>query len=369
MKRTALYLALAGCFAGPALAQSNVQIYGIIDVSLTSSDFGNGRTTRIQSAGMKTERIGFQGTEDLGGGLKANFRLETGYGTDTGNLDNGSAALGNSPQLFQREARVGLEGDFGKINVGRQYTPIFSVQSELDIFGVAGQASNYGLTGSSMTRMGNSARWNSKTYSGFSVDVGYSLGDAGDDNTAANGGANGESLGVNNKKESGRTSGLNLKYENGPLNLMYAFGTLNNAPKLTATTVATKANLIGASYDFKIVKVVGGYETIKNDAVPVTKDLKVWWLSGVVPFGNDFLLANVTKLSDKTDAAGDKDSTLFAIGWKHPLSKRSTLYGHYSRMNNSAKATKTIYSGGAISAVPAGGFDPSGFQFGINHYF
>ncbi|MCX7175511.1 MAG: porin [Proteobacteria bacterium] len=376
MQKKLIALAIAGCVVAPAFAQSNVQVYGIIDESFQSANFGNGSTSRIQGSGQFTERIGFQGSEDLGSGLKANFRLEIGMNSDTGNLDNGAnvAAATNTgaSQLFQREARVGLEGGFGTINIGRQYTPIFNVQAPADIFNVAGIGSNYTLTNTGMTRASNSVKWDSTNMSGFTAALLYGFGDAGTGQTSANGGASGESLGTATNKDAGRQVGLNAKYANGPLLLMYGYGKVNNAAAVGTTTVATKANVFGGAYDFKVVKIVAGYETAKND--PGTLDVKGWLLSAVIPVGADSFKASYTSLKDNTAANAAGKSGLFAVGYVHPLSKRTSLYGTYANMSNDAKATRSFLGqtgGGAqpISATPAAGFDPSGIQFGVSHFF
>lgn len=372
MQKKLIALAVAGLVSGGAFAQSNVQVYGIIDAGYANVNFGNGSTSRIQGSGQKTERLGFQGSEDLGGGMKANFRLELGYNTDTGNLDNGNAALGNPAQLFQREARVGLEGaSWGQVNFGRQYTPIFNIQAAADVFNVAGIGSNYTLTNTGMTRMSNSVKYNSPNMSGFTFALGYGFGDAGTANTPANGGASGESLA--GPKDAGRHTGFNAMYANGPLTLLGAYGKTLSAPGLGLTTVGTKATVIGGAYDFKVVKLVAGYETAKND--PATLDVKGYLFSAVAPVGSDFLKASFTSLEDKNKTAASASkgkSSLLAIGWVHPFSKRTSLYGHYARMTNDAVAARSFLAqtgGGANPLSAAAGFDASGFQAGVTHEF
>lgn len=118
-----------GALAGAALAahaQSTVQVFGIIDAGvLTQSNSPNGRNTRLETSGLRQSVWGLKGTEDLGGGLKAFFNLESHFDTDTGGLhgtgDNGSPAVGTV--LFRRQANVGLTGDWGTVIIGRQYGP------------------------------------------------------------------------------------------------------------------------------------------------------------------------------------------------------------------------------------------------------
>src|SRR3954467_2861659 len=113
MKKSLLALAVLGAVAGVAQAQSSVQVYGIIDAGI------NKKTDTTMNIGKRdNNRIGFKGVEDLGGGLKALFQLEIRFEPDTGATE---AAATNRP-LFQGQSRVGLQGDFGMIRIGRGLT-------------------------------------------------------------------------------------------------------------------------------------------------------------------------------------------------------------------------------------------------------
>lgn len=114
--------AMACMVASPgfARAQANVTIYGILDVGLTAVDNAGGASLKLVDTGiMQGSRLGFRGTEDLGGGLKANFVLEQGVILDTGALGQGGLAFG-------RQSWVGLSSDtMGSVMVGRQYDLMF----------------------------------------------------------------------------------------------------------------------------------------------------------------------------------------------------------------------------------------------------
>src|SRR5690606_10200795 len=115
MKKSLLALAVLGTFSGAALAQSSVTIYGVADAGIAYTDNGNpaGEQWSVESGQQSGSRLGFKGTEDLGGGLSAIFTLESGF-----NLDNGTSAQGG--RLFGRQAWVGLNGGFGTVKLGRQ---------------------------------------------------------------------------------------------------------------------------------------------------------------------------------------------------------------------------------------------------------
>src|SRR5471030_2844709 len=115
MKKSLVAIAIFGAFAGAAHAQSSVQIYGTIDAGIAKA---TGTTAQVTKRDNK--KLGFKGSEDLGGGLKAIFQLEIRYESDTGTLENTSGL--NSRPFFQGQSRVGLQGDFGTVRLGRGLT-------------------------------------------------------------------------------------------------------------------------------------------------------------------------------------------------------------------------------------------------------
>lgn len=121
-QKNILAAAVLSVISGAAAAQSNVTIYGLIDTGveyLTNAGANKGSVLRLSSGAMNTSRIGFRGTEDLGGGLKAVFQLENGFKLDTGAFDDSTGAL------FNRQSTVGLEGAFGRVVAGRSFTTTY----------------------------------------------------------------------------------------------------------------------------------------------------------------------------------------------------------------------------------------------------
>jgi predicted porin len=108
-----------GAFAGVAQAQTSVTIYGSFDAGIRNQRdidaTGHSRTTGTYNSNS----LGFKGVEDLGGGLNAHFTLESGFNSGTGELNN------TQNKLFQRSAFVGLGGQWGSLDLGRQYTVAF----------------------------------------------------------------------------------------------------------------------------------------------------------------------------------------------------------------------------------------------------
>ena len=148
----ALPLALAALFAGAgASAQSNVTVFGLIDLNVASlRASGTGTQTLMGTDGYQSSRLGFRGTEDLGGGMSASFWLEGAMSNDDGrggstNLSNQSAgAVAAGGLTFARRSTVSLTSNMGELRVGRDYVPGFLNLSNFAAFGTNG-VGNSGL--------------------------------------------------------------------------------------------------------------------------------------------------------------------------------------------------------------------------------
>ena len=130
MKKSLLALAVLGAFAGVASAQSSVSLYGTVDLSAKYvKNDGSTRRLSLSQDGINSSQLGFKGTEDLGGGLKAGFLLLAGMNADTGTTNT---------KFFNRRSTVSLWGNFGEIRLGRDYTPTFWNDTIFDAFGTNG---------------------------------------------------------------------------------------------------------------------------------------------------------------------------------------------------------------------------------------
>ena len=345
MQKKLIALAVASVVSAPVFAQSQVQIYGVVDVGIESAKYSDadGNLTRMITSGNTTNRIGFKGSEDLGNGMKANFVLEGQPSPDVGT---------HAASFWGRTSTVGLSSSsWGSVNLGSQYTPWFSARAANDIFYTAGIGSNYNYEGGD-TRMSNSIRYDSANYNGFTFAAMYGMGEAG----AAYNAQEGTTTAT---KKQGRSTGLNAAYVNGPLALRYGYDTqiITQGPD-----VNMKRNHINGSYDFKVVKLVAGWNSAKLDGGAT--DNRSWYIGGVMPvFGKDSVKLEYTNFNDKT--AASKDSKLIALGYEHPMSKRTTLYATYAKLTNESAAANTLFGGVGVAA----GYDPSGMQFGLKHSF
>jgi predicted porin len=327
VKRTILATALLGMMSAGAYAQTNVSIYGIVDTGLVFARGGAaGSETKLESGVSTGSRLGFRGTEDLGGGLSAIFTLEAGILADTGGLDQGGL-------MFGRQAFVGVKGGAGTVTLGRQYTPIYSTLLIADPFG-----NNYGgASGQLMsdekagTRTNNTVMYASPVISGFDAQVAYRFGEVAGNTSAS------------------RQTGFAAGYANGPLTLRLAYNRTDNA---TATDEAKNTLLVGR-YDFGVATGSIGYGINKGMGTVDSHDL----LLGVkVPFGAHTVMATYIRKDDRS-AANRFDAHQSALAYNYALSKRTAFYAAYAKLSNT-RFTRTKFGSG-----------DSEFDIGIRHTF
>jgi len=167
MKKTLMVAALTGVFATAAHAQSSVTLYGLIDAGITYTNNQHGHSNWQQTSGsVNGSRWGLRGAEDLGGGLKAIFTLENGFGINDGSLKQGGREFG-------RQAFVGLSSNqFGAVTLGRQYDSMVDFVGPLALTGTqyggtqfAHPFDNDNLNNS--FRINNSVKYTSANYGGF----------------------------------------------------------------------------------------------------------------------------------------------------------------------------------------------------------
>lgn len=314
MKKSLLALAVLGAFAGAASAQTSVTIYGVIDASVQYRDVdGNGATagtTWLQSSGrMSGSRLGFRGTEDLGGGLSAIFTLENGF-----NVDDGTQAQG---RLFGRQAWVGLQGGFGTVRVGRIPTVAFSSSVAVDPFGASASHGSQRMFGAGQydadpfLRANNTLSYTSANYSGLTGTLAYSFGETR------------EQFAANRTKQAG------LSYVNGPINGQFAY-IKTTAASIVAGVDSVTSYLIGGSYDFGVVKPFAAFVNTKFEDAGVASVKDRNYLLGVsapVSAAGTMLASWIRNdVRDVDDGTEDQ----FSVGYVHNLSKRTNVYTAFS---------------------------------------
>jgi predicted porin len=305
MKKAVLVAAvLAGMSAG-ALAQSNVQIYGVLDSAIVHESGGpKGSATKLESGVSNSSRIGFRGGEDLGDGLSALFVLEAGILIDTGASDQNGL-------LFGRQAFVGVrKNDFGTLAIGRQYTPIYQTLTMIDpssnnYGGAAGQLMSGEKAG---TRQNNAVNFSSDKFAGFSGQLAYGFGE------------------VSGNAQGSRQVGGSLTYELGKLTLRTAYNQTNN----TTATDSARNTLTLAKYDFGVLTAGVGMGTNKGTG---TTDSRDYIAALTVPFGPHTIMATYIKKDDRS-VANKFDAHQYASTYIYNLSKRTLVYAAYAKLSN-----------------------------------
>jgi predicted porin len=349
MKKTTIALAAAlATLSTASFAQSSVTLYGKVDLGLViDSGNANGKSVRLSSGVGGGSRIGFKGVEDLGAGYKASFQLETGYCADSA-AGSPNFCTGNN-SFMGRQAHGDLSGPFGLITAGRLYSIDFLNQASADPFstGFAGDSEN--LFGDKATaRLNNAVQYTTPSVAGF---------------TASGEMALGETVG---DWKAGREVGGAATYVKGPL---YVNLTLFDQDNANGIGVYRKNLLLGATYDFGVVKVFGQAEKARGNptgALRPVDSLSV--LGGVsVPIAGGTLMASYIHVDDRTaltaPGGGDRDAAQWAAGYVYPLSKRTSLYTAYAHLNNRHGAPYTV---GTSTEAGTGN---NGFNLGAAHDF
>ncbi|MGO4606860.1 porin [Variovorax sp. 2RAF20] len=360
-KKTLVAAAAATLAAGASLAQSSLTLFGVMDAGVshyrtTSSSHNPLRSAKLRQSqtvlspsGNASSRIGFRGTEDLGGGLAASFWLEAPLNNDTG------GGITN----FGRRSTLSLSGPFGELRLGRDYTASFWNDAVFDPFSVNGVGTNLiavvnsniaasrALATGSLLNGGLSAGTDSylrtsnavsyflpPNLGGFYGQVQYAL----HENTKI-------SSTPDSPSKRGRYVGGRIGWASGPADVALGYG----ESTLASTTVQSekiKSLNLGASYDFGVVKVFGEWSRVRdvrNSAAPFANgslrltDRYDGLMAGVnVPLGAGMLRASYARVRFVNGLHlpdGNSSVNKLALGYVHNLSKRTALYASVARIH------------------------------------
>ena len=402
MKKSLLAVAAIGAFASAAQAQSSVTVYGILDVGYVGSNAKEGYASatrpadKIQKSAFgqsaeQTSRLGFKGTEDLGGGSSAFFTVELGLTPQNPNLSGGTAgdALqqttnGAGSAIDNRQSFVGLKKNgIGQFAFGRQYTPVFNTGAATspgqynNVMGdvvYAGGTSTYasGATTANgnnngigfTNRASNALTAQSDRFAGFQVGGMYALNNQNQTQSATNGaqggggntnwngwGLNGnftwQKLYVGVAYQSFKTQYSNF-IDTTTGNYNFGGNTVTGGVRLDSATVLANPNLtsdkqtlVGATYDFGILKAY------------------VQWVGRKVQ--------NDTGLTVAQLAAGGSSATT-AVSAGEQLNRNAQQIGVRSYITPTIESWASIGNGKIKSAVGAASLNFVGWQLGSNYY-
>jgi predicted porin len=344
MKKSLLALAALTAFAGAASAQSSVTLFGIVDLNLRNQDNGSAGSRKTMSTdGMNSSRLGFRGVEDLGGGMKAGFWIEGGLAADVGNQGGGNGIPGAAAAMWNRRATVSLNIGPSEIRLGRDYTPTFWSNTAYDVFGTngVGAATNYwsalGSNAVTQVRANNTVAYHLNA-AGLWVWLQIAPGE---------------------NQPGQKYTGGRVNYAAGPFGIAVAAGKTD-----TGNTPDFKEFNVAGSFDAGFAKFVALYG--KNDYGNDSQ--KRWTVQAQVPIGAALLRASYAKADGNKDIW---DATQIAVGVIYDLSKRTSLYGTYAKVDNGGSATTgaRFTTSGSGPAFTKGGESSTGYEFGIKHSF
>ena len=322
---------------------SSVTLYGVADTFVQYLNNGGMSSISERSGGNTGSLFGFRGSENLGGGLKAEFDLENGF-----NINNGTGFIDTSA-LFYRQAWVGLtHGAYGSLTLGRQYEPSFRAIYPTDPFrandimsplsaGVLTVDRNTLSTQFIAGRASNSILYQSPVLGGFQVDAMYAF--------AA-------SVTQPEPATTGNILDLSASYSGYGLYAAIAYQYQHSAvatiPGLPGplTLADTEHYSAGLAYRIGIVSLQANYSYNRAKAVPAHS------LSALLDTAHPYGLAEVGATIQATPAdlfeiaginrdvrGADDNAWGIQAGYDHALSKRTTLYARAGYMKNHGEAT------------------------------
>ncbi|WP_444633270.1 porin [Cupriavidus oxalaticus] len=361
MKMKLFAAAVAALAAGGAYAQSSVTLYGVADVGLEYNNNANANGDdlfRMSSGNQSGSRWGLRGVEDLGGGLKGVFVLESGF-----DLDDGRSAQGG--RLFGRQAYVGLQSNFGSLLLGRQQTSFYDFGLIYDPMAIS---SRYGILAQDAafaSRADNTVKYIGK-FGGLTASAFYSFNSNGQEVAGA--------------FRRGQEYGALLNYAAGPFSVGAAYdevhGTVSTAGVDQSGQRIRRAT-VGANYAFGPAKVYAGYRWAKaadgqtlpgatptpENPTAINGTSNLYWLGLGYQLTPAFSLSGAAYYQDfrKTDA----DPWSFVVTADYALSKRTDVYTSLSYALNDNNSTLGVNGFNTVQS----GKDQFGAVVGLRHKF
>ncbi len=377
MKRQLVALAVLATLGAGAHAQSTVTLFGVADATVQLGRGSAANKTGLGSGGNASSRFGFRGVEDLGGGLKAGFWLESGYNTDDGsgstNRNSGTGIGGysiagtsnnqfgtdtsGSGLRFARRATVSLLGDsWGEIRLGRDFSLQYLTGSAADPFGDNGVGSSMAtntrlmVAGPVATRVDNSITYHSPNFGGFYGQLQAYRGEQGAGAT----------------RDNGNGYAARLGYKNGPLDVSLAYGKTDYAAVATNLYIGDiKDWSVAAGYNLGVAILQVGYRKaeVKNTAFG-DPESTAYVVGAKVPVGAGEIRASWSRA--ELEATGiDAKADKFAVGYVHNLSKRTALYSTLAYVKNKG-GSGVVLNGSSLTNAND---NSKGLDIGLRHSF
>ncbi|MFJ4294131.1 porin [Cupriavidus sp. NPDC089707] len=387
MKLRTLAAAAALACSGGALAQSTVTLYGVVDINVeyanhvgavpvAGNQFNRGPANdvyRMNSGGISGSRWGMRGTEDLGGGLKGLFVLESGFNLDIGTMQQ-------SNRLFGRQAFVGLQkAGIGQISLGRQYTSMFEALANFSPAAYATQYEPVVLQSGPNFRADNTIKYTGKfgpvtALAHWSFGTGLALPQTVGIATPI--GGSGE---VPGQFRRDTAWGAAAAYQGGPFGVTFGYDQWN--PTIGTSNGTVRKAVVGASYSYGPAKIMGGYRwgQNKNAADVVIQRDDFYWIGATYQVTPAIGLTLEYNYDDVKSLYGD---THVANPWQiafvanYAFSKRTDVYLTTAYAKNAGlmlESLATVYANslslGNSYVLANGQSNMFGAAVGIRHKF
>ncbi len=356
MQKKLLALAVAAMVSGTAFAQTNVTVYGVVDIGYGYSKAGDLSFSGLVSGQLNGSRIGFRGTEALGNGLDAIFQAEFGFKADAFDSKGTSAGAGVFNNV--RNSWVGLRSaSYGTLTAGRQnsvaneWSPK-AYASDVSVYYPSNTIQESFVTMYSSDRVNNSIKYQSPNWNGFQVRGFYGFGEQ--VGTVANPG---------DTSDAGRY-GIGGAYKSGPVDVALIYqGIASDHTK--ATDRGMDSWFIGGNYDFKVVKVFAGYQVESNKQQANTMDKDMWTLGARVPVGKagTVVFEYVDYKNDTNNSVKEQRAKGWGLGYEHELSKRTVLYTNVGYISNNETSKQAFGGVGQLNE------NNNNFSVGVRHAF
>ncbi len=310
MKKSLIALAVLAA-SGASFAQTTATVYGVADIWFgTISQTGAETQTVLESGGVSGSRWGIKGSEDLGGGLKANFVFEQGVA-----IDSGAGAAG---QAFSRNSYVGFSGGFGEVKLGKPWTAYDDISGAANSAFDSALAPTAGIWKSSgyNGNPANTIYYASPSMGGFSGALSYSLGENKTSTTDA-----------------GSITSFNVQYNGGPLYVGLAY----QAEKADGNATSVDFTRLNGTYDLGMAKVLVGYGKKAVGDAETTE----WELGADFPISSTLVLSGGIAKSNDNAALNDASRTGVGLAAAYIMSKRTTLYGGFRLDSETVFGTDT----------------------------
>ncbi|MFT3813577.1 MAG: porin [Acidovorax sp.] len=373
----------------PATVPSKVTLSGVVDLFVGSYKIGSSpNIMKLSDGGNSASLLVLSGSEDLGGGLRANFLLDGGISADTG------AGTGNSAGgfAFSRQSYLGLEAPWGSVTAGKMYTPMFGALYIADPFGMnqlnsptmgllpatggqPGLASNATTNpGNNMyfqARSANSVRYTSPLTSPLVVDLSYAFGEVAGHNSQ--GSVVSGALGYKQPGKFYAAYAFQIQKSGG---LGYGGApTPAGSPTAVASPLTSTFQALVGSYNIMPTLKVGGSFIIDKVNDSVSPKAKFYQLGATwdLPAASSSVLASFARRT--VDNSSGFNQNAFTLGYNYYLSKRTSLYGRFVRYSNAGSNFGYAGYGGAVNPLGQPAASPSdngaarALMLGIRHAF